>query len=287
MKKFLKALRIILIILLVGGVIAGTCLIFFKNLKKSEEPIAFVDFVHSEEKAEFDDGLRNINAILVTKYNDQRLSWANVTMSNLDKIVDTLSSYIIQDGNRVTDSKIVKSLGKLKDYRDQAQDMIDEYIVKIVYHPTSLGFNDLYEQLCEYIEEYSTMVIALDNYVVDLGVNKASDLKFNMIDVYARIAKSTFADVDIVDGQLSKVSNPVNMDKINSIFRLDYGYMLNTSVSFSKYVNEFDMYYSMCDKPSFAKNFVANLASVGSSIQNDSSDEIKATYFFEKLYVGV
>jgi len=281
-----KILKISIIILLVIGVIAGTCYLFFINMKKEEDPIILVNYTNSTAKKTFDADLTNLNAKLIVTKGDTRLDWLSKTNAKLDSMMKTLTVYVVEDGGKISDNSIIRAIEEVESSRSYAQIMIDEYEVKIDHQSGSLGFNDLYEQLCVYLADYAELTKALNSYVVGLGVNKNSDIKYNMINLYSNIAINTFTSVKVIDGQASIVQDTTNMDAINGLVSVNNHYIGIPTIMFGSDANNFNKYYSKCDKVSFANNFAGNINTIF-SINSDSTDEQRATFYLNKLYLRV
>jgi len=275
-------LKIVIITILVLGVIAGTAYIFYKNMKPEKDPIVLVNYTESESKSTFNADLVVVKGHLDT-VSDDRLDLIIATHDNLDEIMNTLSVYIVADGGKISDEGVINSLNAVENSRAIAQVMINEYKIKVTsnYFSKTLGFNDLYEQLCDYLTKYSRLTMELNGYIADLDVNTVSDPKYNVFDMYSRIVDTTFEDVTILSGNTSIINDKKNIVAINNYFNVN-DYFMNFVSPFGKAVNDFDCYYKDCDKDLFAESFANNVASI-SSINDDSSSEEKATFYFKKM----
>ncbi len=278
-----KILKIVIISILVLGVIAGTCYIFYQNMKPEKDPIVLVDYTKSEAKAKFNQGLVDVDMVL-DAVADNRLDIMITTHNNLDLIMNTLSIYVVADGGKIMDQGVINSLNNVSSARSKAQAMINEYKIKMEspFFPKSLGANDLYEQTSEYLTKYARLVIEINDYVRDLGVNAESDAKFNMFDLYANIVSRDFEEVTILDGSLSLVKDSANVSIINNHFKMNGNY-ININSPFSKVVNDFNAYYSKCDKKEFAKNFATNVNNIQSIVVGESTNEEIATFYFKRM----
>ncbi|MBR2969920.1 MAG: hypothetical protein IKC49_02575 [Clostridia bacterium] len=277
-----KVLKIIIITVLVLGVIAGTCYIFYKNMKPEKDPIVLVDYTKSEAKATFNQGLADVNWYASVD-GDSRFDLIITTHDNLDKIMNSLSVYVVADGGKIMDQGVINALNKVTSARSNVQKMINEYKIKTTsqFFNKSLGANDLYEQTSAYLTKYASLVIELNDYVSDLGINTEADVKYNIFDMYARITTDAFDEVDVLDGSKSQIKDSTTIVAINNQFIMNNNFM-NVKAPFAKAINDFNEYYSKCNKTEFAKNFATNIATV-QAISPESSDEQIATFYFKKI----
>ncbi|MFQ6751978.1 MAG: hypothetical protein ACLRFL_00235 [Clostridia bacterium] len=278
-----KILKVIIISILVLGVIAGTCYIFYKNMKPEKDPIVLVDYIKSEEKVKFNQGLADVDWYLST-VGDNRLDLMLVAHDNLDSIMNSLSVYVVADGGKIMDQGVINALNNVSGARSNTQAMINEYKIKTTspFFPMSLGANDLYEQASEYLTKYARLVIEINDYVRDLGINTESDPKFNMFDLYANIVSGAFEEVTILDGSLSLIKDSANISLVNNHFKINGNY-LDISSPFAKATNDFNAYYSKCDKKEFAKNFANNINNVQSIVVGENTNEEIATFYYKRM----
>ncbi len=279
MKKFLKVL---LIVILVLGVIGGTVYFFFINLRKDKDPIVLVNHTKSDSKIKFNEDLLIIDANL-DAVGDHRFDLIITTHNNLDEIMDTLSVYVVADGGKIGNKDVISSLSSVESSRAKANNMIKEYKAKMntPYFNDSLGCNDLYEQISDYLIQYSNLVNDIKTYSIGLGYDGESDIKFNMIDLYTRIVEDSFDNVKIEYNQLSIIENTANIDKINSYFDINLGYM-NIPNLYSKRINDFHDSYNRCDKAALVEQF-ANKMNTVASIDENTKEEDKAIFYLKKI----
>ncbi len=277
MKKFLKVFIVVLLVLAVVGV---TCYFFFKKIKEKDNTTpSFATFLTSDEAVEF-----NTNLFVITKElgdnGDTRFSLLKQTCGNLDSIVFSLSTYNIQNNTQIKDEEISSTFKLVKNKRDLLLRMMQEYNLKksSSLFDKKLGANDLYEETCDYLIKYANLANMLNEYVS--GVNKNSDVEFNVFDVYINVVKNDFSETETIS-KLVKVKNSNNITKLNSIVVLDFkGLIINDRFSIN--VNKFNEYYLSCDKTKFAQNFGSNMNSVVS--ENQTANEKIATYYFKLVF---
>jgi len=121
----------------------------------------------------------------------------------------------------------------------------------------------------------------LEDKVKLLGFRTDINDLYNVFDMYSRIVDTTFEDVTRLSGNTSIINDKKNIVAINNYFNVN-DYFMNFVSPFGKAVNDFDCYYKDCDKDLFAESFANNVASI-SSINDDSSSEEKATFYFKKM----
>ena len=136
MKKFIKALIIILVVVLAVG---GTCFIFFKNLKIEEKSSeSLIDYLYKADELKLED----------VNY-DGRFDTIIETNENLEDCLFTLSAYLINENISVSDREIIKQLKEIENTLNLASSMIAEYNTKKTseFYDKNLGRNDLYNTI--------------------------------------------------------------------------------------------------------------------------------------------
>lgn len=280
MKKFFKILIIILIVLATACL---TIFLFFKNYKKPEDVSAsLLGYLDSQSKVNFDEDLKSINETL-KQVGDLRLEVILKTSTNLDDCLETLTTYYVSNKAEFDDEKIIKQIKSVQSLKHLCGLMMDEYEIKTTsqYFNKKIGANDLYQTMSNYIVSYSNLVRLINDEIDNL--NKNSDVKFTMIEIYTDIAISTFSALDKQYGSLSIIKDSSNINEINKIFKMEHSQiLLPSNKTFIKQTNNFIESYKECDKESFAKSFAANL-SVVTIQQDDLTANQIATYNSEQI----
>ena len=106
MKKFIK---VFIIVLLVIGVIGGTCFFFFRKHKdKNSKTESIVSMLQSESKIKFDEDLSLITGYMKDSNSaDTRLDLIINTSGKLDDILSVLSSYYVSANTQIKNEEIV------------------------------------------------------------------------------------------------------------------------------------------------------------------------------------
>ena len=277
-----KIVKILLTVLLVLVAIGGTCILFFKNLKPEVITTeSLIGYITKTNDLEFD----------VVNY-DSRFSAIMQTNENLEDCLASLSPYLMDDNISVSDEKIIAKLNEVSYSVNLASRMIAEYKIKekSSFYNKDLGRNDLYTTMCEYLEDYATVINMINNKLADSSLNRSVDLKFDMIDLYCRVVIDTYAEP--VTGEESKIVGILdasNINVMNDYFCLETSYITEKPVQ-GKYQflntqnnNKFTKYYNDCNRDEFAKNLHTNITNI-TGITNESTAVELATYYFKLIY---
>ena len=281
MKKIVKALIIFLVVVLSVG---GTCFIFFKNYKRKEaESASLASCINNMDKLDLD----------IVDF-DGKFVEIKKTNKNLEDSMFALSAYFIDDEFVIQNDDIISKIKSVNNSIGLASDMIAEYKIKSEfknsddksYFDKELGRNDLFNAMCDYIVEYATLVSMINTDLEYKNINKQADMKFEMIDLYCRVAVNTFSEKETneVTG-ISKVKDETNINILNNHFHLSTSYLTGADLTptNTSYNNMFIRHYSVCDKADFAKNLSTNINSV-TEITDQSTSVQFATYYFKKIY---
>ena len=283
MKKFLK---IFIIVILVLGVIGGTCFFFFRNNKvKKSTTESLVDYFNSQSSVEFREDLSSMSLLVNSDGKDNRLNLLIETNNKLDKIANALISYYITSDTKINNEEISKSLNIVKSSKSTLSSMMAEYEIKSTsnYFNRHLGANDFYIQASNYLIQYARFIKLVNN---DISMDKSVEPKFNLFEVYSNVVIETFSYINIEDAATSKVvvSNVSNISILNNRLIIINSIVQTAGGLFSKYGNDFNKYYSNCDKNQFASKLAENIGKVKNAEQ-DSNEKI-ATYYF-KVIMGL
>lgn len=278
MKKFLK---VFIIVLLVVAAIAGTCYFFFKNLKEKNNTTSSIsEYLYSDSKSEFNLELQSIGSLVNSDGTDSRIDLLIKTNANLDSIVEILASYYVPTDTKINNERIAKSFNEVVASRNLLSSMMSEYKIKkdSEYFNRHIGANDFYKQTCSYFVEYAKFANYLNS---NLSLNKSSDIKFSMFEIYCNVVIDTFAKTTVTSSKVV-ISNSVNINKINGIFKLQNSYIVTKVNPFDKLINTFNNAYYDCNKMEFASNIASNIATVNGS--NQPTNEKVATYYFKQIF---
>lgn len=281
MKKFLK---VFIVVLLVLGVIGGTCYFFFVNMRKRNTTTSSIAaYLESESKLDFNSDLNVVNSIMNGNKGDDRFGLIVTTNNRLDSIMAVVSSYYVSNNTQVVGKNIVKAFNATKGAKIQLQMMMDEYILKSrnsSFFDKSLGANDMYLQACTYLLNYAQSINLIQN---TLQVNRNSNVKFNLFDVYTHVVLETFNQTNIEQLRTAplKVVSAASIKVMNNNLQFD-GYSLKLKNPTSGVANNFDKYYSVCDSNEFARNLSSNVQTVTSAEQ--TSNEKIATFYLKSIF---
>lgn len=302
MKKFLK---IFIIVLLVLAVIGGTIFFFFKKHKKENITTGSIaNFLLSDNKNTLTKKFLIIDEHIISKDEpDNRMDILIETNEKLDDIMLVLVSYYAESGTSIENKEINKKLLDLKEINKKLIRMSEEYSVKsgyfineqnevefnTTYFDEHLGLNDLYIETCSYLVQYAKLLNMINN---TLNVDKISDIKFNMFEIYANIVISTF---DSTSGSTEtktrvQIEDDENINTINSILKirnLNIVKIENENTQFETFKllvtennNEFAKHYNNCNKQLFADDFAYGWESTASPLTNEE----KAMKYLKLIY---
>ncbi len=281
MKKFIK---VAIIVLLVLGVIGVTCYFFFSNLKKKNTTTSSIAaYLASDGKQTFNEDLQTVNGIVKSNGGDSRFDLIVKTSANLDSIMSVVASYYVENNTQIVGNDIAKAFNKAKDSQQRLQFMLDEYILKSSnssYFNKSMGANDMYLQSCNYLLDFSKAINLAQGTI---NVNRNSNVKFHLFETYTNVVANTFNETNIEQLRTAPliVDNASSINIMNSKMVFE-GFVLKLSNSTSNVANNFDKYYSNCDKISFAKNLAINVQTVNTADQ--PSNEKTATFYLKSVF---
>jgi len=276
MKKFWK---ILLIVILVLGTIAGTCWIFYSQFKKKRESYTLaLNYLESSDRLEF-------NALLNDASNASgmsRFGYMLTTLNKLDEINETLTPYLAQaNSNDVDQNKIYSHYNTFVDMQPGLRDMFNEYITKaqsVTAFNRDTGANPVYKELSSYMINYSEYLLVISDELQNI-FNRSQDTKFYMIEIYLNVVIYTFSNTEEVAGSL-QIKYPTNLLRVNENLKFN-----NYSISnFSTNATLFRETYIKCDSKKFASNFASNLTS---SIALNGNVENDAMFYLKKVLEGV
>ncbi len=278
-----KALKTVIIIILVGLSVAGTCYLFYANLVQQQDAYARINtYMYSADKTNTDTNLELVNAEA-----SSRLDLAMDTIDQLDAITRTLNTYMICSLDYdVDNNKIIERLDLAIEKRDELYLDTEEFILKTTneYFDTSLGANDVIRTASSYIIRYADMIQCMNDEIRGKMVINNVDVKFDMIELYCLTTIDAFSHLEDNLGLLG-VKNTSNIVLLNNNFNLVNG-AVDTSASigseYSHYNNKFIEAYNSVDKSAFASNLYANVNAVN-GISSNSTNVQKATYYLKQI----
>ncbi len=282
--------------LLVIGVIAATSLFFFrKNKIENNTTESISAMLKTESKTKFNEDLKEVSNIANSKGTDSRINLIVNTSGKLDEIVSVLASYKIETDTKITNKAISNKLKEVNQERNLLQSMMDEYLIKkdSGLFDRTVGANDIYLQSCDYLMAYAEFADLLSN---NLKVDRESDIKFNMFEIYTIIVKQTFSKTNAEDRTESAVvvENASNINLMNSVLKIRDSFVVKianegkeneqVTLLFTENCYLFNISFKQCNKSLFAKNLSANVDLDEDKLQ--STVEKKTTNYF-KLIFGI
>ncbi len=284
MKKFLKVFIVVLLVLAVIGV---TCYFFFKRVEEKNnttEPLATM--LYSQSNKDFNQSLITMSDWVNEDSTDNRVDLLIRTNTNLDNIVATLSSYYVAQNTQINDEEIAKALKSVNASRSLLKSMIQEYNIKVSstssqYFNRHTGANDFYQQACVYFVNYANLANLLNSR---LNVDRISDLRFNMFEVYCNVVINAFSETNAATvGSTGwvMITNANNINVLDYYFRVYNLHIMTNGHSFDSSVNAFNYYYSISNKAVFANEIGENISNVNAA--TGTNEEI-ATYYFKVIY---
>lgn len=273
-------LKILLIIILVGCAVGCTCYLFFKYLNKQKDSYAEVSgYLYSIEREELATDLNTINSKSSGKLTGiiQTLKDANVVTKN---VVPYLSTYDVDD------EQITDRLDNVKTAEELLKVTIEDYLRRADVDQTfdKGDVAEIYANLANYLVDYSNLIITINHQINVHSRYSNVDVKFSVIDCYARVLNKTFASV-----QRGEVTvDTANLDVINKAIKNAGGYLLsNTNLKVKDgvaiEVNDFIKFYNQCNKDEFASGI--NNASAYTEVGSTAIQ--KAYHYFNVVFMEV
>lgn len=280
-----KVLKVIIITLLVIAAIVGTCFVFFKNYKTAFVPeLSLIELTNSEENNKLDKGYTTVYILIVGKKPEDRIPLLQNVSNELDNIWDSLMGYYVSSNFKVKDADLNKKHEQVVKQRKLVLSMIEEFRIKSSsdWFKRDLGANDIVKASADYLVKYADLVLHLNNMLdAKKDLNKKSDLKFAMFDLYARVVKNNFSKTKVNNNKLVVVENTYDMNELNDYFTIQSSYILATE-AFSSNAIKFIEYYASC-KDEFAVNFASNIERE-ITLTNTSTSLEKTIFYFQKVY---
>lgn len=290
-----KTIKVIIIVVLVLLVIGGTVFLFLKRDRENNITTSSIErYLSSTTKVEqIDKGLVSVASIVNSDGTDNRMNLINNTNNKLNEIIRTLITYYVKDNTQITNEKIYKKFAEVQGQQSLLLSMLNEYNIKkdSSFFNRHIGANDLYIQSCNYLYNYAELAQLINDSV---KVNKVSDAKFNMFELYTIIAKQTFnkENIEEISGRKTLLKEYDDLTLMNSVVKLKNGNLVkienegtafeNVTILLSINNNNFNKHYQKCNKEVFANNLASNVQTVNTASQ--STDEKLATYYFKLIY---
>ncbi len=280
MRKFLKYL---LVFVLVLASIGGTCYFFFRTLtKRKDSEAAITNYLYSSEKVEFDSNVARFQAETNSRF-DSLIK----TKSNLDDILSTFSTYLVEAKNYdVNENGIIERLNDYLSEQSEVDEMIDSFMVRLsnANFNKVTGANEIYLHFAKMNVIYADLLNYINNEFNNMPIVKDSDIKFSMINLYSNVVISTLENIN-TSGSEFKIKDETNLTLMNAHFKLENSVLItsSTTTNFASVNNNFIKYYNLIDASDFAKNLASNINSV-SGYADDLTNVQKTSYYFKQVY---
>ena len=282
MKKFLKVL---VIIVLVVGAVAGTCYFFYSHMRDQIDASASVsEFVYGVKNKDFDAKIERVNGLA-----NSRFDLIITTDSKMNEMTTILNYYLIHAKEKgIDEDRIVDRLDAIYSLQDSIDAIMDEYIVKCdsASFDRMTGSNELYDALSSYMVAYADLMNIINSEIVNILPYANADIKFSMIDLYINIVTNTFTNVTNNINGLRQIANSANINLVNTYLQFKNGYLDTNNSSASDYSylnNNFIEYYSQCNETDLAADF-ARIVNNTTSIDNNSTNEQRVAYYFREIF---
>lgn len=277
-----KAIKWILIIILVVGAVAGTAFLFFKNIKKWTTKTASIEnFVYAESKENFDTNLENFSSALETNVSDTRFERLVSTNEKLNNMMETLGEYFIVSDGKISSNEIAGQISNVESARAYAQSTISQFNTKKQekgdLFPQKLGANDVYVAVSRYLAQYALLIKQVDFKIADLGVDTKIDAKFAVIEVYVNVVINSFSSFK--EMQYTEILNVETIDALTLVKIENGNFVTSGGEMFTTDCISFVEFYSKCDKQEFAKSFLT-LKTTCSNLSDCDTDLKKAVHYF-------
>ncbi len=278
MKKFFKVL---LILVVVVASVGGTCYAFYKNYTARKSSFNYVSaFLTSGARTEFDGNLTKTRNLAGSRFN------LIINVSNdLEDIADTLNTYLtIANKFEVDENAIIAKLEKTSLARNRANEHMQEYFIhceQSQYFNHSTGANVVYNSVCEYLVSFADFILNLNN-AVGTYVDVSSDVKFALIDLYARVVLNDFNDIEVGSDKVTNIKTTSNINLLVNNVEFENGYLVgDLNSTFGLNAVKFAKTYGSCDTNALATQLfdLVNRASASSTNINE-----KVAYLFKQIF---
>ena len=283
MKKFFKYL---VIILLVFASVGGTCYFFYKHLTRRKDSEAYIsNYLFSSARIEYNAQVED----LISATGDRFIS-LNTTKNNLDEILSTFNSYLINAKNYdVEENSIIERMDNFLNLQNKVSDMITSYMSRLSsssFNPVT-GANEILLEFSNMNVAYADALMYINGELDKMEIVKNADIKFSMIDLYLNVVITTFNNTKINSSGVREISNVDNINLINNYFRLENSILVVSSntTNFTSYNNKFIFHFANVDKANYAENLAFNLSRVNN--YNDNLSEVEKTSYYFKMIYGI
>lgn len=283
-----KSIKIIIISLVVAAIIG--CILFFLLRKKEVEEdtsLQISTIIYSDERKEFNSEFEKMSENLIKSGTDDRIGIVLEVNQNLDDIVWSLLSDYVSSETKVYNSKVAENFEALKEEQAHLLAMMKEYNKKVEIDEKksqpmfdrNVGANDFFVQSCHYLSEYANFAIELNK---NLNSNKAQNAKFNVFEVYCRIVVKALSETTEV-GKLIQLKDYDSVNIFNGLLNIDGINIDGNGVNlYSECVNQFNKYYSDCNKDLLVKDFESLYEQVTSATQE--TKEGTAMFYLKTIF---
>lgn len=281
MRKVLNVVKVLLLIVLVAGAIAGTCYFFYNYVLFNVNAFnSFNTLIYGSQTVEFNAKLEDVRA-----HTDDRFDLIISTNEKLAEMAINLNYHLVNAKDYDLDERlIVEQIDKVIENQDVAYNMMEEYLIKVdsEFFDEVRGANDLFNQMSRYFVTFSDMLNTINSELNKTNIEKSADVKFGIIEVYSNVCIDTFSNLITDVSGIRKVGNSENIDLVNQSVNFQNGYISSSNAdnNFSYLTNNFIRNYDECDKEIFASNLAQNVRQIV-SISDSSTSLAKATYYFK------
>lgn len=279
-------LKVLIILILVAGVVAGTCYLFFRYLKQKEDSYGKVtEYVYSVERDEFVAKIGSLNKSVYDKASEStRFTGLMESYNSLETITSTMAAYLMT--TNVDNAKVVNSLNHVIELEEKCNEAMDEFFEKAEdkNFNRSTGSNDAFEYIANYLVAYSQFIQTVNTEINKSLEYKDADIKFSVVDIYLNVVINTYSNLDKKAGDgIVRIKDDYNIKVFtnNNILNFNKTNLVLTTTNYENVYN-FIKNYTACDKVEFAKQLS------GVTTFKDYSDSYttieKAYYYFNQLF---
>lgn len=272
-----KALKTFLILILCLAVASGTGYLFFINLTKSSSAFENINsFVKSSSQKELKIDMQQLSTT-----GGDRFNTIIATYDDMQQSLQCLNACLIDFKNASAEHLLCNKLDGLISKTSDLEKMVEEYNIKSqnASFDKLVGANNIYESFADFVASYADYVLAVKVEVLKNVSSANIDVKFDIIDVYANVVKSSLQGLKV-----DKANNLDNLNYMISHFELKNGYLLtqNPNGNFASENNKFIEQYMQCDAANFAANLTENFALADKDAE---AANLRAAYYL-KIILG-
>lgn len=275
LKDIKVVFKIILIILIVGGVIAGTAYLFFKYLKKEEDSYnALSSYIYSSERADF---VAKILDVQKTQNDTQRFDEVLQVNNTLNDIAANLvpSMRNVSVNNKKVMQKYRAVLSRESSCEQAISTFNSNWSDPVFRLNADEGANDIILHLNNYLKEYAMLLNYVNGQISSNVQTTNVDVALYINDVYLQVVENSITNCTTTNGIYNYVDLS-NLKVFNNFVDANgfKNYYVNTDIVSNYFIEN----YNQSNKETFAQTLHEQVTE-----PDQTTHEGKAATYLAKL----